>query len=610
VHASPDVRPGTATTGPTTAETGEKEIPLQSTGAEVSGAAVLFHDYEGKPTTEELKSLRRVADRLPTVAYVLCFAELCERASYYGTANVIGNFVNRNLPVGSKTGAPVKGHIEQTAGALGMGLSKANAVTQSFKMLVYVLPVLFGWISDVYTGRFPMIIYGVFVCGVAHVVLMASTAPSVLTGGNATAPFFIGLYVLAIGAAMFKPCVSPLYLDQMRSTQPTVRTEKSGERVIVDTDATTESAVLWFYGFINIGALMGIPAAYAEKYVGWALTFGLPLAIWAFLPAVLFWVKPRLVLHPPGGSDLGRCCRVVGLCLKRNWKRIGRHGFWEAAKPSVIAASGSNVQVPWNDDFVEDVRRTFQACGMFCFFPIQAINDNGLGSAADGINTMLSSGGVPNDFLQNFNSILIIVTAPILNYLFYPALRKWHVRYGPVARITTGLFFAAIGGTGYTVLNYYAYKTSPCGKYGSSLSCVDGEGNALFSPISIWFIAIPYAIGGFSELFINVPAYGIAYSRAPVNMRGLVSALNLLTQGVTYAFGLAFSGLIHDPYLTWVFGGPAIVGYVSALVFWWLFHHIDNEEYMLSKNDKRGQESESEVDSISNHEIDEKGVRV
>jgi dipeptide/tripeptide permease len=394
---------------------------------------------------------------------------------------------------------------------------------------------------------------------------------------------------------MFKPCVSPLYLDQMRSTQPIVRTEKSGERVIVDTDATTESAVLWFYGFINIGALMGIPASYSEKYVGWSLTFGLPLAIWVFLPAVLFWVRPRLVLHPPGGSDLGRCCKVVAMCLRRGWKRIGRHGFWDAAKPSFIAASGSDVVVPWNDDFVEDVRRTFQACGMFCFFPIQAINDNGLGSAADGINTMLTSNGVPNDFLQNFNSILIIIAAPILNYALYPLLRKWHIRYGPVARITTGLLLAAIGGTGYTVLNYYAYKLGPCGKYGSSITCVDANGVSLFAPITVWWIAIPYAIGGLSELFVNVPAYGIAYSRAPVNMRGLVSALNLLTQGVTYALGLAFSGLVRDPYLTWVFGAPAIIGYVAAVVFWFLFNHIDKEEYTLSKNDGRTQDTSSSV---------------
>lgn len=58
---------------------GEKEpLPLDKTGADISGAAALAHDYEGKPTADELVSLRRVADNLPTVAYVLCFAELCE----------------------------------------------------------------------------------------------------------------------------------------------------------------------------------------------------------------------------------------------------------------------------------------------------------------------------------------------------------------------------------------------------------------------------------------------------------------------------------------------------------------------------------------------------
>jgi len=307
---------------------------------------------------------------------------------------------------------------------------------------------------------------------------------------------------------------------------------------------------------------------------------------------------------------LGRCCKVVGMCLRKGWKKIGRHGFWEAAKPSYIAAMGSNEIVPWNDDFVEDVRRTFQACGMFCFFPIQSINDNGLGSATDGINTMLTSGGVPNDFLQNFNSIFIVVCAPLINYVLYPMFRKFRVRYGPVARITTGLFLSSCGGIGYTVLNYYAYKKGPCGKYGSSITCVDANGFELFAPITVWWIAIPYGIGGLSELFINVPAYGIAYSRAPVNMRGLVSALNLLTQGVTYAFGLAFSGLIHDPNLTWVLGGPTIVGFVATVLFWWLFNHIDKEEYMLSKNDARFHESSSEVSvghtPTTEHHRDEK----
>jgi hypothetical protein len=99
---------------------------------------------------------------------------------------------------------------------------------------------------------------------------------------------------------MFKPNISPTYLDQMKMTSLTVKTEKSGERVIVDPEATTERAVLWFYLLINVGAFMGVPATYAEKYVGWALTFGIPLALWVFLPLVLFWCKKRLILHPPG----------------------------------------------------------------------------------------------------------------------------------------------------------------------------------------------------------------------------------------------------------------------------------------------------------------------
>ena len=87
------------------------------------------------------------------------------------------------------------------------------------------------------------------------------------------------------------------------------------------------------------------------------------------------------------------------------------------------------------------------------------------------------------------------------------------------------------------------------------------------SPISLWWAAIPFALGGFSELFINVPAYGIAYSRAPINMRGLVSAINLLNTGFAYVINLALSSVITDPHLVWDFGGPAIVGGVVTGLF-------------------------------------------
>ncbi|KAM0470724.1 hypothetical protein ACHAPX_009782 [Trichoderma viride] len=68
-------------------------VPSEKEGLEDSPAdfshgqtvAILNQDYEGKPTDEEFATLRRVPGKIPTVAYLLCAVEFCERASYYGT---------------------------------------------------------------------------------------------------------------------------------------------------------------------------------------------------------------------------------------------------------------------------------------------------------------------------------------------------------------------------------------------------------------------------------------------------------------------------------------------------------------------------------------------
>jgi dipeptide/tripeptide permease len=154
------------------------------------------------PTEEEKATLRRVPGNLPIVAYVICAVEFSERASYYGVSGLISNFVNRPLPVGGNGyGAPPRG-TQQTAGALGLGTVKANAVNQSFSMLAYALPLLFGYISDAYTGRFKLICWGVLVFGIAHVLMVGSTAPSLLASGNAKAPYFLSVYILSVGAGM------------------------------------------------------------------------------------------------------------------------------------------------------------------------------------------------------------------------------------------------------------------------------------------------------------------------------------------------------------------------------------------------------------------------
>lgn len=365
---------------------------------------------------------------------------------------------------------------------------------------------------------------------------------------------------------MFKPNVSPLLLDQMTSHVPKVKTLKTGERVIEDPEHSTERVMLWFYLLINVGAFVQVGTSYAEKYVGWWLSWLIPLVLYVPLPLLMWFLKKRLVLHKPGGSDLPNVFRVMGYCMRNGGIfRIGRKGWWEPGKPSVQAAMGLTPTTRWNDQFVDDVRRSVQATGMFCFFPVQFWNDNGIGNAASYLSTMLRTDGAPNDVLNNFNPFAIIFGSPLLNFGLYPLLRRWKIHYGPVMRICTGFFLSTCAGIAYTVLQYYTYKTNPCGYYGSTDPiCVDG---GLTSEISVWWMAVPYGIGGFSELFINVPAYGIAYSRAPVNMRGVVSALNLFNTAIAYIVNLAASPAITDPNLIWDFGGPTIVGAVVTVLF-------------------------------------------
>jgi len=183
--------------------------------------------------------------------------------------------------------------------------------------------------------------------------------------------------------------------------------------------------------------------------------------------------------------------------------------------------------------------------------------------------------------IHHILTAIIIIVSPILNYLLYPWLRTNKIHYGPIARITTGLFISTLGGLAYTIINYYGYKTSPCGNQGTG-DCEDANGNTLVSTVSLWWQVIPYAVGGLSELFVNVPAYGLAYSRAPKNMRGLVSAINLFSAGLAYAFGLACSKVVTDPYLTWVFAIPTIIGAVATPLFWFIYRDIDREDYRMA----------------------------
>jgi hypothetical protein len=77
--------------------------------------------------------------------------------------------------------------------------------------------------------------------------MVISAAPKVIQSGHAMGPFALSLYMLAIGAALFKPNISPTVLDQNPHKRPHVITRKDGSKAIVDPEATSESIMLVSY---------------------------------------------------------------------------------------------------------------------------------------------------------------------------------------------------------------------------------------------------------------------------------------------------------------------------------------------------------------------------
>jgi proton-dependent oligopeptide transporter, POT family len=65
------------------------------------------------------------------------------------------------------------------------------------------------------------------------------------------------------------------------------------------------------------------------------------------------------------------------------------------------------------------------------------------------------------------------------------------------------------------VIQYYIYKTGPCGYY---MNDCDGE----VAPINVWAQTGSYVLVGLSEIFGSITGLEYAYTKAPANMRSLV----------------------------------------------------------------------------------------
>ncbi|EIW55672.1 oligopeptide transporter [Trametes versicolor FP-101664 SS1] len=560
----------------------EKDIDdSTSEGHEPDG----IHDGLEFPTKEERHTLRHVSDTIPWSAYLIAFCELAERFSYYGSTVVFTNFLQQRLPPGSKTGADVK-----QAGALGLGQRTSTGIGTFNTFWVYVIPLFGAYIADTRWGRFKTICIAIGVALVGHVLLIVSAVPGVIEHSHGSlACFIIAIIIMGVGTGGFKANISPLVAEQYKRTKLFIGHTKSGERVIVDPLMTTSRIYMYFYMFINIGALVGqISMAYSEKYVGFWLSFTLPTLVFCLCPFVLYFGRHMYITSPPQGSVLGKSLRLWRFAAKGRWswnpvrtfRNLSAADFWENVKPSNFNEETRPTWMTFDDQWVDEVKRGFKACSVFLWYPVYWLTYNQLNNNLTSQAATMVTNGVPNDVLSNLDPFALIIFIPIVDVFVYPGLRRLGFNFTPVKRIALGFFLGSAAMIWATVVQHYIYQRNPCGKFVAT--CKDAAGEPLTSDLNVWIQTGSYVLLAFSEIFASITGLEYAFTKAPKNMRSLVMGAYLFMQAISAALGEAFVALSSDPLLVWNYGVMGVLAFIAGTIFWFQYRELDAREDELN----------------------------
>ena len=173
----------------------------------------------------------------PAGLFILFFTEMWERFSYYGMRILLVIFLTASL----------------IDGGWGWERQTALALFGTYASLVYLTPIIGGYIADKFIGYRSAVVIGATVMTLGH----ASMALEDIL--NARFFLYLGLVLLVIGNGFFKPNMTSI-ISEMYKDHPE---KKDGAYTI-------------FYMGVNAGAFLGILlCGYLGEKLGWGWGFGL-----------------------------------------------------------------------------------------------------------------------------------------------------------------------------------------------------------------------------------------------------------------------------------------------------------------------------------------------
>ena len=345
----------------------------------------------------------------PKGLYMLFFAEMWERFSFYGMRGILVFYLTKHWLFGDGEG---------------------QGIYASYLALVYITPVLGGYLADRYIGQRKAVLFGGILLAIGHSLMAVEGS-----GGqnDATINVFWGaLAFIVVGSGFLKANISVMVGQLYKRT-----------------DIRRDGAYTIFYMGINVGAALGgIMVGYLGETIGWSYGFG--LAGIGMLAGLVVFVLGKSALNGNGEAPvvLARGKEIalyaVGVAaVGVIWLLLQ---YRDVIQSLLIVSGVALLGYVLYESFKlprEAKHRMFAILFLISLNPIfWALFEQAGGSMNLFTDRYVDRAGVPASIFQSINPIYIILLAPI-----FAALWQWLGVKGkdPSAPVKFGLALGLMG---------------------------------------------------------------------------------------------------------------------------------------------------------------------
>ncbi len=327
----------------------------------------------------------------PKGLYMLFFAEMWERFSYYGMRALLIFYLTKHWLFAD---------------------DKANLIYGAYTSLVYITPVLGGYIADRYLGQRKAVLFGGLLLAFGHSLMAVEGV-----GGQSDPTinvFWLALAFIIVGSGFLKANISVMVGQLYKLT-----------------DIRRDGAYTIFYMGINVGAAIGtILVGYLGETIGWGYGFG--LAGIGMIVGLIVFVLGKKALNGAGESPValskGKEMSVYGVgvaAVAVIWALVQ----YQSVIQTLLIISGVGLlgyvlfQAFKLDK--EPRERIFAILFLIALNPIfWGLFEQAGGSMNLFTDRFVDRSGVPASIFQSINPIIIILLAPLFAGLWVALGRR------------------------------------------------------------------------------------------------------------------------------------------------------------------------------------------